>query len=718
MTMALPNVSSIYREQGRDFQVVYSSESLIRLEDCSSRKNLKLTPEKFSSLMRRHEIVLNSEAAMSTGVSAFLTMTPGQKDRTQRRLHYASRFNQEPGGHMSRLEFDELVRKFALEIDDPGIPTYASVCRWVKIFRSSNLNPTSLMDRHCYLIKRESRVSPEVESIIKHVIEEVLLKPERVTESFLHKLIKGEIYEYNTKFSPAQPLSIPCLNTIRERVDRFDVMMRIERREGAYRARKRNKKGGHIQYEDYIGARVEMDSSLVDVFVKDEFVGGSVRPVLTLIIDVATRCILGWDLSLSHASASKTLSALRHAIVKDPFCETKAIPTKFYVDNGCEFTNEALKSAADMLGMTAVYCAPRSPDEKPHAERVFKTINLGLFHNLPGTTKSNPSQRADYDSEMNATLTIAELRLCLLKYITEIYHLQIHEGIGMSPLDKWRQLASEREPRTLAADEVQGIFCIPRQVTINNGRVQAFRLQWAGPGLQTLSENMFRSRIKQKVTLLIDPTRIGEAIVMDPTKKMPPQKVRCTLNPKFHDLSLAHFKMMSNSFKDRVKETSVVNDEFVSLAYLNLYRYYQKVVREKKSKRNLVAAARKKIDELSGFSVDHPTPSLSDMKPRGRPKKVTPGASSSSSALGDGRQQEPQNPDQFIPEQQAKPVDSHSSEFVVGEFAIDDNFNSGQSVAEEKIAETKEPYTFEFDPNSDEGLFATENLLRDLHGPK
>lgn len=598
-----PALHSIYGMRGEEYLICYSTEERIRLQARTSRRFLTHSLEKFRELVRSGELVLMNEAGLPAIHSVAHSLTETQRQRFDRRCHYVNAVMAENAGRLSRAHFDVVIQKAASTINDGDPPTYSTVARWLNSFKSRGEINLPLIDRHAYINKRSDRISPLVDKIISVVIEDVLLKPECVRESYVYELIKAKVYEQNEILGKDDYLSIPSINTVRNRIDRIDVMHKIERRQGKYAALRLNQYGRKILVEDYIGSRVEMDSNHVDVFVWDDFLKVAVRPLLTLVLDVPSRCVLGWELSLNTISAAKTMGALRDAMIRDDFCETRAIPYKLYIDSGCEFANESLEVSSDVLGITVLKCSPKSPNQKPHVERIFKTFNDGFFHNLPGTTKSNPRHRGDYESEDRATFTMDALRLLFRKYIHEIYHLTTHDALGMTPLDKWREMTKHRPPRVLSGDEADHCFLIPRMVSINKGRVQAFNLQWTGPGLPTLQERLSRSRVKSKVKLLIDPDQIGTAYVIDPTNTIAPQAVRCVEDERFHKLSLRQWKWICERARSNAKASTVADPFMISRSIREIQDEVAEATRTDKAKGERKRAARKNAAKFAEMNI-------------------------------------------------------------------------------------------------------------------
>jgi len=62
---------------------------------------------------------------------------------------------------------------------------------------------------------------------------------------------------------------------------------------------------------------------------------------------------------------------------------------------------------------------------------------MGMIHELPGTTFSDPQERDSYDSEAAATLTLAELERWLALAIAGRYHQAVHGTLGEPPAARW-----------------------------------------------------------------------------------------------------------------------------------------------------------------------------------------------------------------------------------------------------------------------------------------
>lgn len=604
----LPKLYSIYRMRGENYLVCHADAERIRLQGYSSKHTLSHKPEKFLELVAKGELVLMQESGLPDVFPVWATMSASKVKRFNRKRHYVTRLHEEIGGRLPRPLFDAVIARLASEINDPHIPSYPTVARWRQKYIEYDGAPKSYLGRSAYATKRASRLDQVVECIISDAINQVLLKPECVSENHVYEIIKAKILEFNEIRGGDASVAIPCLNTVRDRISRLDPMFKIKSREGDYAARRANQYGGKIHVEDYIGSRVEMDSNFVDVMVWDDEHKVALRPRLTVVFDVPTRCVLGWSLSLSTISAAKSLAALRQAMAKDDFCEVRAVPHRLVVDNGCEFTNAALENSCDMLGISITFCSPRSPNQKPHVERLFRTFNTTFFHNLPGTTKSNPAHRGDYDSENRTLLRIEQLQKQFNRHVYEVYHLSVHSELKKTPLDRWRELAKDRPPRTLGYDESIHYFLIPKEVTINNGRVRAYNAQWTGPGLPTLQEKLSRSRIKTKVKLLIDPDCIGRAYVIDPTEPLRAQPVQSIEDSQFHSMSLAEWKHLNQRSRNMRAEGSIADPRRLAATRISMMEELDKTIKGNENKGERKRAARRKAKSESNLTSASPSP--------------------------------------------------------------------------------------------------------------
>lgn len=204
--------------------------------------------------------------------------------------------------------------------------------------------------------------------------------------------------------------------------------------------------------------RLQVDHTPVDLILVDpidrEPIG---RPWLTLAIDVYSRCIAGFHLSLEAPSATSVGLCLTHAAAdKAAWLTLRGIeaswpvqgkPHRIGVDNGPEFHSEAFERGCAQHGMVIDWRPPGRPHFGGIIERVIGTL-MELVHALPGTTFSDIGQRGTYDSDRTACLTLEELERWLAVAIAKYYQRRPHQGLdGETPLRRY-----EAGVRALAAE--------------------------------------------------------------------------------------------------------------------------------------------------------------------------------------------------------------------------------------------------------------------------
>ncbi|MFB9269901.1 Mu transposase C-terminal domain-containing protein [Bradyrhizobium erythrophlei] len=194
---------------------------------------------------------------------------------------------------------------------------------------------------------------------------------------------------------------------------------------------------------------IQIDHTLVDVIVVDSVTRMPIqRPWLTLAIDVCTRCVAGFHLSLEPPSATSVALCLSHAALSkeswlaergiDAVWPVRGIPERLHLDNAKEFRSEALKRGCQQYGIAIDHRPVRTPHYGGHIERLIGTM-MGKVHLLPGTTFSNVQAKGDLNPDKAAAMTLDEVERWLGHAIAGVYHCDLHRGIGMTPLAAWKR---------------------------------------------------------------------------------------------------------------------------------------------------------------------------------------------------------------------------------------------------------------------------------------
>jgi len=311
---------------------------------------------------------------------------------------------------------------------------YSLVQKW----RQNNGSVASLVSQGSSGGKGGSRLSVEVEEIVLEAINKLYLTRQKISITALTKFVKAQCYKFNFK--------APAMNTIRSRIGRLSHSKIVLSREDPGATRKFQAISGSFSQVINPLDVIQIDHTLVDIIIVDAATRQEIgRPWISIAIDVYSRCIVGFYLTLESPSAISVGLCLSHAVTdKRPWLEhidaqvdwpMFGKPKEIYVDNGSEFHGEALKRGCAVHGIKLSY----RPIGKPHyggiVERVIGTL-MKMIHELPGTTFSNIVEKGEYDSSKKAILTLSELEKWFVFAISS-YHSQIHSGIKEIPKTRW-----------------------------------------------------------------------------------------------------------------------------------------------------------------------------------------------------------------------------------------------------------------------------------------
>ena len=355
------------------------------------------------------------------------------------------------------------------------------------------------------------------EELLNSCIQDFYLRMERPTLAAL-------VREVRLRFS-LQGLPAPHYRTIRARVGELDLKVSLQRREGAKKAREQV---GRVSVSSLRPENpmqlIQIDHTPVDVIVVDQEQRLPIgRPWLTLAIDVATRMVAGFHISLWAPSTVSLCLALSHAVLpKDSWLADRelqnlewpagGLPRSIHVDNAREFHSDVLVRGCQEYGIRLDHRPVGRPHFGGHIERLIGTM-MGAVHLLPGTTFSNVDEKGAYESEKRALLTLPELERWLALQIAGVYHLSVHSALGKTPMAAWQAgIGKTKVPLRYPVDETDFFLnflpAVPRQVRRDGIRLYNIRYwdnvlsPWAG-------------RLKQPLLVKYDPRNLSRVYVRD-----------------------------------------------------------------------------------------------------------------------------------------------------------------------------------------------------------
>lgn len=314
--------------------------------------------------------------------------------------------------------------------------------RWLEAYETTGL--VSALLRKKRSDKGVARLPPAVEALIQATIEDFHLTAQRRRPSKTAAEVKKRCIRAG--------LPEPDEKTVRNRIDSISGELQLRRREGAKAAAERYRPiRGSFPGADFPLAVVQIDHTPMDVIVVDDVHRKPInRPFLTTAIDVYSRMVVGFYISLDHPGALATGLCISRAILgKEIFLAKLGIDelswpcwgvmAKVHTDNAKEFRGTLLAQATTQYGIVRERRPKGRPHFGGHIERAFRTHMDEVHNELPGTTFSSVKFKKDYDSEGRAVMTLDALEHWFTIFILGVYHQKLHSGIEMPPILKWDQ---------------------------------------------------------------------------------------------------------------------------------------------------------------------------------------------------------------------------------------------------------------------------------------
>lgn len=359
-----------------------------------------------------------------------LSVDSTQWDQARRCLPVIRRLLGNP--HRTRME----VVGAAAELGCGPTHVYALLRRYVVDPRLTSLLPGRRGAK-----QGRSRLSTEVDALINETIETVYLSRQRPRMMDLVLEVRRHCH--------ARGLKAPGRKAVRARLRARAPREVLSRREGRKAARDRFAPvTGSLQAAWPLSV-VQIDHTLVDVIVVDSVTRTPIqRPWITLAIDVCSRCVAGFHLSLEPPSATSVALCIAHAaLTKGPWLAERNILADWpvqglmahlHLDNAKEFRCEALRRGCEQYGIGIDYRPVRTPHYGGHIERLIGTM-MGKVHLLPGTTFSDVRIKGDLDPEKTAAMTLEEVERWLGHAIAGLYHGTMHRALDTTPLAAWER---------------------------------------------------------------------------------------------------------------------------------------------------------------------------------------------------------------------------------------------------------------------------------------
>jgi putative transposase len=336
-------------------------------------------------------------------------------------------------------------------------------------------------------------------------------------------------------------IASPSDSTIRRRMLELDKSYVVKRRHGHKRyCDKYQPVPGHLGALRKMQI-VEIDHTLADIILvsDDEYRLPIGRPWVTLAICTKTKMIVGTYVSLeAPSSISLAMCVLSMLVPKDQIVSYLGFELltvwpgsspseEISTDNGKEFHGISLQRGCAQYGMSLRFRPVRTPRWGGTIERLIDTM-MGRLTLLPGATQRDVRERDNKKVEAQACMTLNEFAQWFYTEITTHYHQTVHRALGVTPIQKWKELSADEPPRE-EWSERQIIQCFvhflpSKEHPITRTGIQHEGLQYWADGLipYVADERLYDIRYDPRdIRRVYFVTKEGEVIIVPCVEEKP-----------------------------------------------------------------------------------------------------------------------------------------------------------------------------------------------------
>lgn len=484
----------------------------------------------------------------------------------------------------------------------------SSVFRLIKQFRE-NGTTMALVDRKRGRPAGHRALDSQREDMIEKAIRKYYLKPTRPSVSQLVRDIQTDC--------TVAGLKPPHRRTIETRLNDLDLRQRALRRGEKRLEKKARAVPGKLRASKPLDI-VQIDHTKADIFVVDEETRKPIgRPWLTLAMDVFSRMVTGFYLTMEAPSRLSTSLCLLHSVydktawlkerdIEEPW-PVAGLPERVHVDNGADFRSHAFKRGCENAGIAIDWRPPATPHFGGHIERLIGT-QMGRLHLLPGTTFSNAQDLADYDSKQHAALTLRELERYIALDIVGAYHQSIHSSLNRPPLAVWRD-NEDVTPLRMPDDRLQfWISFLPEQErTLRPTGIHLFDLRYWSPAL---SADVGRKQ--RRLLVKYDPRDMSRVFVRRPSGNFVEARYAdLTLAPVTLHEALTARRTLREKGRREVDSRAIIRTALEQRKMIDAAVIRTAATRRKNNQLNQIGDERE-IGTLRGVDSSRPVPFVED----------------------------------------------------------------------------------------------------------
>jgi putative transposase len=496
------------------------------------------------------------------GEISFYSLPKNDQVAISRKLAYVKNCYSNDLPIRSHPKVKHLIDIVADRIGDKKKPGSSAVISWVNAFEAGHRRVMSLHHSKCNSGRKSEERSPKFYAFVEDA-KKIFMRKSKPNITSAIRYVENCIVKYNLT-NPEAPLKEQSYNTIKYHINKSSAYEIAKARNGSSKAATEFAYEYEFEKPTMILERVEIDHTLLNIHVVNEFNGKPIgRPNLTLIIDYFSSMILGYLISFEPPGYVSAGIAMKNAMLRKvnlpPGFEWPAHgkPMLLVADNGAEFWGTDFDMLCQSVGITVQYAPVRRPNYKAKVERTFRTIDSEVIDILPGRVLPPEKRTAEYNPESDACLTLRELDACIQNWIVNVYHRTPRGDSRYTPLEKWMQ--SESYLPIPMEDEIElSIHLLPfKRRVLDRAGIQLEKLTYKS----LLLTDLYRREGSINVEIKYNPFDLGRVYVLDErNRKYIP--VQCKNFEYANGLSLYMHKLIR---KDQLTETNERVNEDIQL---------------------------------------------------------------------------------------------------------------------------------------------------------
>ncbi|HCF6118222.1 TPA: transposase [Pseudomonas aeruginosa] len=564
MDNSQPKVGAQYQIDGATLEIFHVDEELVMLRHLIHQSTVHYRRDLFITDVHKKNII-EVASPPGSGSKAMAFLNPGDPDviEANRKLEYIIPSSEAFGGMLPVKPTEQLLQQICTKIGDDHPPSYNSVYKWMKKYRDNNCDRFSLLKSQSRL-PRGKKLQEEVVAIIDQCIKDYYLNADCVTQKRIFAYIDAQIILINrnrTGYSN-QLLTRPSISTVRRRIEKLCRYVVDVTRHGTTYANKKHHFSRIRPVQKEVLFLAEIDSHRLDTEVVDNE-GNVLKNIawLVVIIEIKTRMVIGWELSLTPPCAEKSIRALKRALRVVPGEEYRRGKMLYLEsDNGTEFLSAWFMSFIDKLGILEGFTPTKAPNARAIIERFFKTLESWL-HEQPGSTVSGTSED-DQKHKKKPCFTIEKLQYYFDLWLEKVYHATVHGSLNKPPMVAWEQeMKNKLPPQKFTDDTLDKLSRKVIRRKITHGRVHFLNLSWTGPTLPEIN-----ARLHGRTAICYyDPSDLGTVWVAHPDTPREPVRAYATRPGYQNGLTETEHEVLQFIKKEELKQYDFANPHLALL---------------------------------------------------------------------------------------------------------------------------------------------------------